>query len=73
MPKLKLGSIIDEKPVKISVELPATLYRDLVKYADLLGRQQGATISEPVKLIVPMLERFMKTDRGFVRRAREEL
>ncbi|MGN8114020.1 DUF2274 domain-containing protein [Labrys sp. 22185] len=72
MAKLKLGALIDEKPIKVSIEIPATLYRDLVRYAELLGRQQGTTVSDPVRLIVPMLDRFMKTDRGFVRGAREE-
>jgi hypothetical protein len=30
MPKLKLGPILDDRPVKLSVELPADLHRDLV-------------------------------------------
>jgi len=29
MVKLKLGSITDDKPVKVSFELPATVHRDL--------------------------------------------
>lgn len=65
MAKLKLGPIIDDKPVKVSVELPAALHRDLAAYANVLGREQGQLISDPVKLIVPMLERFIATDRGF--------
>ncbi|MER2533899.1 MAG: DUF2274 domain-containing protein [Rhizobiaceae bacterium] len=65
MAKLKLGPIIDDKPVKVSVELPAALHRDLAAYANALGREQGQLISDPVKLIVPMLERFIATDRGF--------
>jgi len=63
--KLKLGPIIDDKPVKVSVELPAALHRDLAAYAEALGREQGQPIADPVKLIVPMLERFIATDRGF--------
>ncbi|MFG1423115.1 DUF2274 domain-containing protein [Roseixanthobacter liquoris] len=65
MAKLKLGLIADDKPVKATVELPAALYRDLTAYAEALSREQGQTISDPVKLIVPMLERFISTDRGF--------
>ncbi|OJX48440.1 DUF2274 domain-containing protein [Devosia sp. 66-22] len=65
MAKLKLGPIIDDKPVKVSVELPAALHRDLAAYAEALGREQGQPIADPVKLIVPMLERFIATDRGF--------
>jgi hypothetical protein len=30
MTKLKLGSLVDEKPVKLNVELPAPILRDLV-------------------------------------------
>ena len=70
MSKLKLGPIVDDKPVKITVELPAGLHRDLMAYAEALGREQGQSISDPLKLIVPMLERFMATDRGFVKARR---
>ena len=38
MTKLKLGPLTDDKPVKISVELPAAVHRDLVAYAQVLGR-----------------------------------
>lgn len=30
MSKLKLGAILDEKPVKLTVDLPAAIHRDLV-------------------------------------------
>jgi hypothetical protein len=66
MAKLKLGPIADDKPVKITIELPAPLHRDLVKYAEILGRDAGKPPADPMRLIVPMLERFMATDRGFV-------
>lgn len=65
MTKLKLGPIADDKPVKITLELPASLHRDLIAYAELLGGQQGQPIADPVRLVVPMLERFIATDRGF--------
>ncbi|MBP2277051.1 DUF2274 domain-containing protein [Sphingomonas sp. PL20] len=65
MAKLKLGPIADDKPVKVTVELPAMLHRDLAAYAEALGREQGQPIADPVKLIVPMLARFIATDRGF--------
>lgn len=39
MPKLKLGPVVHEKPVKMTVELPAALHRDLVSYADYLNSQ----------------------------------
>jgi hypothetical protein len=70
MAKLKLGPLEDDKPVKVSVELPAALHRDLLAYAEILGRESGQAV-EPAKLIVPMIARFMATDRGFVRMRRE--
>ena len=70
MTKLKLGAITDEKPVKVTVELPADVHRDLVAYADLLARETGQP-NEPAKLIAPMLTRFMATDRGFAKARKE--
>ena len=65
MTKLKLGPIRDDKPVKLTVELPAALHRDLVAYGEILGREAGQDSVDPRRLIVPMLERFVATDRGF--------
>ena len=66
MPKLKLGPLVDEKPVKLTVELPAQVHRDLLAYAEALGRETGAEEPvEAVKLVAPMLARFMATDRAF--------
>ena len=65
MTKLKLGSIEDDKPVKLTVELPAAVHRNLVAYADAIGREGGQTAPEPAKLIAPMIERFMANDRAF--------
>lgn len=67
MAKLKLGPLIEDKPVKMTVELPAPLHRDLVAYAEALARETGQGVADPVKLIVPMLERFIATDRGFAK------
>jgi hypothetical protein len=67
MTKLKLGPIVDDRPVKVAVELPGPLHRNLVAYAEVLARETGQPVSDPVKLIVPMLERFIATDRGFAR------
>lgn len=73
MAKLKLGPIADEKPIKVTVELPATLHHDLVAYAAALSQETGQPVSDPVRLIVPMLQRFIETDRGFVRARRGNL
>ena len=71
MTKLKLGPLVDDKPVKLNVELPASVHRDLVAYAEQLARTaSGARPIEPVKLIAPMLERFMATDRVFAKARR---
>lgn len=71
MTKLKLGPLADDRPVKITVELPASVHRDLVAYAELLGRTTGQKVADPAKLIAPMLERFMATDRVFAKSRRE--
>ena len=70
MTRLKLSAIPDDRPVKITIELPAAIHRDLVAYAEVLGRETGQK-ADPVKLIAPMLQRFMTTDRAFSRARRE--
>ena len=65
MAKLKLGVIADERPVKLTVELPASIHRDLVAYGQVLARETGQGAVEPAKLIAPMLQRFMAADRAF--------
>ncbi|CAN7711668.1 MULTISPECIES: DUF2274 domain-containing protein [unclassified Aminobacter] len=70
MTKLKLGPIADDKPIKVTLELPASLHRDLKSYAEILGRESGQSATEPVRLIVPMLQRFIATDRGFAKARR---
>lgn len=72
MTKLKLGRIPDEKPVKVTIELPAALHGDLVAYAEVLARETRQDISDPLKLIAPMLARFMSTDRGFAKVRRSQ-
>jgi hypothetical protein len=67
MTKLKLGALPDDKPVKLTVELPAPVHRDLIAYAKVLERETGQPIKDPAKLIAPMVERFMATDRGFAK------
>ncbi len=67
MAKLKLGAIADDKPVKLTVELPAAVHRDLVAYGQALARETGQGVVEPAKLVGPMLARFMATDRAFAK------
>lgn len=68
MTKLKLGPLADDRPVKLAVELPATVHRDLVAYAAALSAETGGEVVPPEKLISPMLAKFMASDRGFLRR-----
>jgi len=37
MTKLKLGLFVDDKPVKLTLELSAQVHRDLVAYAEVFG------------------------------------
>jgi hypothetical protein len=67
MAKLKITELSEDKLVKVTVELPASVHRDLVAYAEILTAKIGQSISEPSKLIPLMLARFMATDRAFVR------
>lgn len=71
MAKLKLGAIADDKPVKVAVELPAAVHRELVAYAEVLAQETGRPVGDPVKLISRMVERFMATDRGFAKARRD--
>lgn len=73
MQKLKLGALPDNKPVKVNVELPANVHRELVTYAEVLERESGQPIPDPALLIAPMIQRFIATDRAFLKakRARE--
>ena len=51
----------DDKPVKLSVELPGALYRELLAYAEVHAKATG--LAEPLlpeKIAVPMIERFMR-------------
>jgi len=68
MTKLKLGPLADDRPVKLTVELPAAVHRDLVAYAAALAAETGGEAFSPEKLVVPMLAKFMASDRGFSRR-----
>lgn len=69
MPKLRIRAVSDDKPVKVTAELPASVHSNLVAYAEALARESGQRI-DPVKLIAPMLARFMATDRGFAKARR---
>jgi hypothetical protein len=54
----------------MTIEVPATVHRNLVAFAEALARETGQPIAEPAKLIAPMLTRFMATDRAFAKARR---
>jgi hypothetical protein len=53
MPKLKIGSIEDDKPVSLTVKLPAMVYRDLTAYAEILKREGRQSTADPTTLVAP--------------------
>ncbi len=70
MAKLKLGPITDDKPVRLTVELPANLHRDLVAYGEAIGREAGTDAIKAGKLIGPIIAKFIASDRAFTRAQR---
>ena len=70
MTKLKLGALADDKPVKLTMELRAAVHRDLIAYAAALAQETGQPVHDPVKLIAPMLARFIAGDRAFTKSRR---
>ncbi|NHN89448.1 DUF2274 domain-containing protein [Acetobacter conturbans] len=76
MTKLRIAAIPDSRPVKLTVEFPAEIYRDLTLYAELLSSEavnsrEGA--SDPARLVPLMVGRFMETDRAFQKQRRVRL
>jgi hypothetical protein len=69
MTKLKLSAIPDDRPVKLTVELPGAVHRDLVAYAEIFAREHRQQV-EPAKLVPSMIARFMSKDRAFLRARR---
>ena len=67
MTRLNIGTIAADKPVKLTIELPAPVHRNLIAYAEAIGRETGQAAPDPAKIVAPMIERFMATDRGFVK------
>lgn len=66
MTKLRLGPIVDDKPVKVTIEIDSGLLRDLGDYARVHAKANN--LPEPMspeKLIAPMVARFMASDREF--------
>lgn len=70
MTRLKLSDLADEKPIRVTVELPARLHREMLAYGLALNDGEAKGAPPPERLIPPMLERFIATDRSFARTRR---
>ena len=67
--KLKLGPIPDDRPVRMTIILSAELAGLLRTYADAVGLGNSKPVT--AERIVPhILERFIRTDRVFMRTRR---
>lgn len=70
---LRLGTVFEEKPVRLTVELPASLHRDLLRYAQVHAAEQRLDQPlPPERLIVPMVDGFIAADRDFTRHRSEK-
>ncbi|MBF9151725.1 DUF2274 domain-containing protein [Novosphingobium jiangmenense] len=70
MTRLKLSDLADEKPVRLTVEVSARLHRELLAYAAVLNGGEARGAPAPERLIAPMIERFIATDRSFAKSRR---
>ena len=70
MTRLKLEDLADEKPVRLSVEMSARLHRELLAYATALNGGDAKGAPTPERLIPPMIERFIATDRSYAKTRR---
>lgn len=67
MTRLKLADLADEKPVRLTVEVSARLHRELLAYATVLNGGDTKGAPTPERLIPPMIERFIATDRSYAK------
>ncbi len=67
---MKLSDLADEKPVRLTVEVSARLHRELVAYAVALNGGDAKGAPPPERLLPPMIERFIATDRSYAKTRR---
>jgi hypothetical protein len=70
MTRLKLEDLADEKPVRLTVEVSARLHRVLLAYAAVLNGGDAKGAPTPERLIPPMIDRFIASDRSFAKARR---
>lgn len=73
MTRLKLSDITDEKPVRLTVEIPARLHQELLVYAKVLNNDEEKGAPSVERLIPPMIARFIAADRSFARMRRSAI
>ena len=64
---LKITHLADARPVKLTLQLPADVWRDLELYAAFVS-ETGKEKILPGNLAADMIARFMAEDHAFVRR-----
>jgi hypothetical protein len=72
MTRLKLSDLADEKPIRLTLEIPARLHRELLAYAVALNDGEANGAPPPERLISPMIERFIATDRSYAKKRRTD-
>ena len=73
MTKLRISTIPDSRPVKLTIELPPEIHQDLLLYAELVSGNAGESadaIPDAARLVPLMVGRFMETDRAFQKQRR---
>jgi hypothetical protein len=70
MTRLKLSDLADEKPVRLTIEISARLHRELISYAAALNGGDAKGAPAPERIIGPMIERFIATDRSYAKTRR---
>ncbi|MBB6458091.1 DUF2274 domain-containing protein [Acetobacter fabarum] len=69
MTTLRITEIPDDRPVRVTVQLPADLHRDLLAYAAMV-RDNGRP-ADPIKLLPHMIRAFIGSDRVFQKARRD--
>jgi hypothetical protein len=70
MTRLKLSDLADEKPMRLTIEISARLHRELTSYATALNGGEAKGAPAPERIISPMVERFIATDRSYAKARR---
>lgn len=71
MTRLSLADLANEKPMRLTVEISARLHRELLSYATVVNGGDPKGAPPPERLIPPMIERFIATDRSYMKLRRQ--